>query len=301
MRTGAAFGVALLGLASGAAQAGSPRYCDAPKALSAAQHDTLLRFGAVIKAELDRSGERVLLVSRSGLELSRFGQRYSHAGVALKDGADGPWAVRQLYYACDEGQPKLFDQGLPAFVLGGDEPDIGYVSVLLLPAAEAGLLAEHARDKRQALQLLAPSYSANAYPFSTLHQNCNQWLAELLATAWGQLPFADTGTARQQAQRWLATRGYEPTEFDLGWQVLLWASELIPWIHSDDHPAEDLAALRYRVSMPASIEGFVQAAVPGATRLEFCHNNQQVVVHRGWAPLGDGCQAGLHDTVISLR
>ena len=35
-----------------------------------------------------------------------------------------------------------------------------------------------------ALALLGREYSANAYPFSPRYQNCNQWVAELLATAW---------------------------------------------------------------------------------------------------------------------
>jgi hypothetical protein len=291
----------LAALVSSHVLAASPRYCDAPKSLSAAQHDSLLRFGAVIKAELEKTGHHVALLARSGLELSLFDQRYSHAGVGLKAGTEGTWAVRQLYYACEEGQPRLFDQGLPAFVLGGDEPELGYVSVLLLPPEPAAQLAATARDRRQALQLLSHSYSANAYPFSTLHQNCNQWLAELLAFAWGGLHADEPESARTQAQRWLQTRGYEPTVFDVGWRMLMWVSELIPWIHTEDHPAEDLAQQRYRVSMPASINNFVRAAVPGTERLEFCHTPQHVVVRRGWLPIADGCQPGPDDTVVKLQ
>ena len=296
--------VPLLALAAMGGAMASPHYCDAPRALSAAQHDRQLRFAAAVGEALDASGQSVALGARSGLELGRFGQRFSHAGVAVRSAADGSWSVRQLYYACDEAQPRLFDQGLPAFVTGGDEPDLGHLWVLLLPAPAAQALEALARDNRRALQLLAPRYSANAYAFDTRYQNCNQWLAELLATAWGRLPAAaDIESARALAQRWLQTRGYEPTHFDLGWRLLMWASRLVPLLHDHDHPAEDIQALRYRVSMPASIENFVRAAVPGTQRLELCHSAAagHIVLRRGWSTLGDGCPAEPGDTVTSLR
>lgn len=294
----------MLALCGAGAALASPRYCDTPRTLSAAQHDRQLRFAAAARDVLDASGHRVALVARSGLALGRFGQRFSHAGVALRSGTDGSWAVRQLYYACETAQPQLFDQGLPAFVAGGDEPDLGHLWVLLLPAESAQRLHALARDNRRALQLLARRYSANAHAFSTAYQNCNQWLAELLASAWGDLPEAsDTEAARSQAQRWLHTRGYEPTAFELGWRVLMWASTLVPLLHDNDHPAQDIQALRYRVSMPASIENFVRAAVPGTQRLELCHSATagHIVLRRGWSTLSQDCHAEPGDEVTSLR
>jgi hypothetical protein len=95
-------------------------YCDAPPPLTAGQQGRLLRAAAVLADALEASGRRVAIVSRSGLDLRWFGQRYSHAGISLKASPGSPWAVRQLYYACDEKQPRLFDQGLAAFVLGTD-------------------------------------------------------------------------------------------------------------------------------------------------------------------------------------
>ena len=52
--------------------------------------------------------------------------------------------------------------------------------------------------------------------------------------------------------------------------------------------------------MPASIEAFIRATVPGATRIEVCHADQRVVVHHGWAPIAEGCHAGDSDTVVPL-
>jgi len=288
-------------MGAGAAHAGLVAYCNEPAPLSAAQNDRLIRFGAIVKAELERSGASVALIARSGLDLSRFGQRYSHAGVSLRAGPESPWAVRQLYFDCDERRPRLFDQGMSAFVLGGDEPTLGYVSVLLLPPAPAAALQRTALDNRQALALLGKDYSANAYPFSQRYQNCNQWVAELLAIAWG--PGHETDGApgeRERAQAWLGDQGFEPTVFDVGWRALMWAGHFIPWVHGDDHPVEDTGRQIYRVSMPASIEAFVRRKLPDATRLEFCHTESQVVIRRGWEPIAEGCQAGAQDTVIAL-
>ena len=289
------------------ARASKLGHCIEPAPLSAAQQDKLLRFSSIVKAELEGSGQRVALLARSGLDLSRFGQRYSHAGVSLQRSDNAPWSVRQLYYACDEGRPKLFDEGLAGFVMGTDNPAIGYLSAVLLPPDAAAALERAALHNRGALLLLGERYSANAFAFSVQYQNCNQWVAELLARAWdtaaGEPGFGSEGVAadvRPQAQRWLHAQGYVPTVFEVGNPLLMSLSALMPWLNNDDHPAQDLAAARYRVSMPASIESFVRAGVPGATRIEFCHDGRQVVVHRGWEPIAEGCRPGSGDTVISL-
>lgn len=80
------------GLAAAAGcHAGGLRFCDDPPALNATQQDRLLRF-AVVKDELERSDRSVVLVARSGVDLSRFGVRYSHAGISLKANRLTPWS-----------------------------------------------------------------------------------------------------------------------------------------------------------------------------------------------------------------
>jgi hypothetical protein len=303
-RLARAWAVALLvGLWPWAAcHASAMRYCDQPAPLSAEQKDRLFRFGAIIKTALEESNQSLALIARSGLDLGRFGVRYSHAGLSLKASLNTPWSVRQLYYACDENKPRVFDQGLAGFLLGLNDPAVGYVSVVVLPRAEAAALESTVLDDRQALQALGPTYSANAYPFSARYQNCNQWVMEMLAAAWGRLDGGGGAEAlRVQAQRWLMDQGYRPTVFDVGFRPLMWLGAFVPWLHEDDHPAADLENGLYRVSMPASIEAFVQATVPGAVRMEFCHAGPRVVVHRGWDPIAEGCQPGEQDTVITLE
>jgi len=281
---------------SQASSSDASRFCDRESPLSAQQQDRLLQFAAIVKQELDASGRAVALVARSGLDLARFGLRYSHAGVSLKASTNGPWSVRQLYYACDEARPRLYDQGLAGFLFGTDDPSIGYVSIVLLPPAKAAALERTALDKPLALQLLAGRYSANAHPYSLRFQNCNQWVMELLATAWGTLD--DAEGARESAQRWLLAQGYAPHPVPVGSHLLMFAANFIPWIHVADHPEEDLFALQFRTSTPASIETFVRERVAGAERIELCHDDLQVVIRRGWQPVSDGCRPRDGDRVV---
>jgi hypothetical protein len=353
-----------------AAPAAALRYCDRPAEASPAEQDRLLRVGALIKAELEASGQRVALIARSGLDLRRFGVRYSHAGVSLQASPNTPWSVRQLYYACDERRPRLFDQGLAGFLLGVDDPALGYISIVLLPAADSAALERAALDNARALSLLGGTYSANAHPWSLRYQNCNQWLAELLALAQGAFP-ADTrgavpaqtpgaspsattegvaaeargarssqtsqtqgetpdgisakaedgtavqrpsaataatpgaapeapGPARPQAQQWLQQHGYAGSAIALRNPLLWLAPALVPWLHLDDHPAEDLQRGVVSVSLPESIEAWLHGAVPGARRIELCHTERAVVIRRGWKPLPEGCRAEDGDTVVPL-
>jgi hypothetical protein len=274
------------------------RFCDRTSPLTAQQQDRLLRFAAIVKSELDQSGQAVALVARSGLDLQRFNIRYSHAGVSLKASDNAPWSVRQLYYACDERRPRLYDQGLAGFVFGADDPAIGYVSIVLLPRAQADELEQTALDRARALRLIAATYSANAYPFSLRYQNCNQWVIELLASAWGALD--DTADLRARAQAWLVDRGYTPRPVEVGSHWLMLIGGFIPWIRFDDHPEQDRYALQFRISLPASIEAFVREKVPGAQRIELCHDERQVVIRRGWEPVAEGCRPEPGDRVVTL-
>ena len=286
--------------AAGAARADALRLCEDPAPLSAAQQDRFLRFAGVVKDTLEQSGERVALISRSGLDLSRFDTLYSHAGISARANRNAPWSVRQLYYACDEHKPRIFDQGVVGFLYGADELSAARASVVFLPGPAGDALERAALDDRRVLRLLGATYSANAYPFAQRYQNCNQWVMELLATAWGDTDAgADDADARAAAQRWLQAQAYVPTRFEVN-PLLSWAAVLVPWLHHDDHPAEAIAQASFQVSMPASIEAFVRARVPGATRIEFCRTERQVVVRHGWQPLAFGCRPVAGDTVVPL-
>ncbi len=284
--------------AAGAAQAagssGSSRFCDRGEPLSAAEQDRLLRFAAVLREELAGADEGLALVSRSGLDLSRFAIRYSHAALAWRSD-EGLWSARQLYYACDEGRPRIFDQGLAGFALGTDDPALGYLSIVRLPAEAVAPLRAALLDGARVQHLLAARYSANAYAYSVRYQNCNQWVMEMLAAGWGEL--ADGAQLRERAQDWLRAASYQPAPVELGsyWPML--AGYFVPLLHVDDHPRQDRAALQLRVSLPATIETFIRQRFPASTRVELCHDGRQIVVHHGWSPIAAGCTPGEGDRV----
>ncbi|WP_240668259.1 MULTISPECIES: DUF2145 domain-containing protein [Piscinibacter] len=280
------------------AQAGLPRLCDTRAGLSAAQQDRLLQVAGIARRELEASGARVALIARSGLDLARFDIRYSHAGLALAANPNAPWSVRQLYFDCDAARPQLYDQGIAGFLLGTDSPQRGYLSLLLLPREAGAALEAAALDNPRALRLLAAQYSANAYPFSLRYQNCNQWVAELMASAWGALP--DGPDLRARAQAWLREAHYEPRRVEVGSRWLMFGLGFVPWIRVDDHPEEDRLAMALRISLPESLEAFVRARVPGTRHIEICHDGTRVVVRHDGAPIAAGCVEAAGDTLHAL-
>ena len=134
----------------------------------------------------------------------------------------------------------------------------------------------------------------NAMYTAGLREGFDDRVAEVLAAAWGDL---GPEPSRAQAQAWLQAQGYQPHRFEPG-PLLYLLAHAVPLLHHDDHPADDQAAARFRVSMPQSLQDFVQQRVPGTQRIELCHDQRHIVVRRGWQPLGPGCEAGPDDQRI---
>lgn len=274
------------------AYAGS-QFCGRDPELDAPQQLRQLRLSALLRTELERSGHAVALVARDGTDLSRWRIRYSHAGLIFRHHPEGPWTVRQLYYDCEQGQPRLFDQGLTGFVNGSRRLERGFLSFVLLPDEAAQPLANTALDPGQAMALLHPRYSANAHAFSTTFQNCNQWVVELMALAWGG------AQNREQAQIWLREQAYAAQSVEVG-RAWLWLSRLSPWLHLRDHPEPDVAQARLRISLPEAMMDWLQQRHARAQRLQVCHAGDRVVLRRGAAPLSEGCEPEPGDEVHSL-
>ncbi|PIM53609.1 hypothetical protein CS062_09000 [Roseateles chitinivorans] len=277
-------------------------FCDRGGEVPASEQDRQLQVVAVARRVLEASGVEAALVSRSGTDLSRFQLQYSHSGLALKDSRNGPWSVRQLYYACDESRARLYDQGLAGFLLSAGRTAPIRLAIVTLPGEAGDQLATRALDNRLALALLSPRYSASAYAFATRYQNCNQWVAELMGFAWtpgGEDP-PDRAPDRAQAQRALRSLGYDPAPVLVPSHAVMFAAQFVPLIHSDDHPLDDLYAMRLKVSTPAALEAFAHQRVPQARRIELCASGGQIVVRRGWQPLPPDCRASAGDEILPL-
>ena len=285
--------------AAGTGGGSSAQFCGTFKPQTAQQQDRVLQFAAVVRQALQESGEQVALISRSGLNLSRFGLRYSHSGVLLAAEDDVPWSVRQLYYDCDVGRPRLFDQGLAGFLVSAETPDLAFVSIVFLPKSQADDLRRTARDRTRFAPLLAAQYSANAYPFSVRYQNCNQWVAELLATAWAP-PYPGEPSSRalrEGAQQWLRQTGYAPQPITVDSHLTKLVASFIPLVHLDDHPEETRLGMQFQTSLPTDIERGLRTLAPDARRLELCHDTDQIVVRDGWQAMGETCSAQPGDRV----
>lgn len=299
----AALGVLSVVITAAAQTAQAATFCDRSSEISATEQDRQLQLVAIARRELEGGDAVAALVSRSGTDLSRFHINYSHSGLALKDSRNSPWSVRQLYYACDESRARLFDQGLAGFLLSAGNTAPTRLSIVTLPGIEGERLAQVALDNRRALALLSSRYSASAYAFATRYQNCNQWVAEMMGFAWHEAAQeAGTGAppTREQAQHWLKSLGYDPAPVVVPSHLVMFAAQFVPLVHSDDHPIDDLYAMRLRVSTPAALEAFAHQRVPQARRIEFCAVDRRLVVRRGWSPLPADCSASEGDEVLTL-
>jgi hypothetical protein len=260
--------------------------CPTPPASTAQELDTHLQLAALIEQEWQARAEPVALISRSGLNLSAIAHRYSHAGFLRAPGLEAstaPPQVRQLYFDCDTAQPRVFDEGLAGFVRGVANDTHARFSVVWWPAAASQALVPAVSNDERALTLVSPTYQAQAHVWSLETQNCNQWLAEMLAAAF------DGARDRATAQRWLREQGYTGSTIQLPWVGWLWAAALMPHMSLQDHPGDDLRARRFQVSMPESVERFVRQRWPQAERVEWCLRGREVVVRRGWLPLDEHC------------
>jgi hypothetical protein len=81
---------------------------------------------------------------------------------------------------------------------------------------------------------------------------------------------------------------------------MVFAGQFVPLVHVNDHPLDDVYALALHISVPTTIEDFVHKASPRTRRVELCHDERRIVVHRGWEPLGAQCAPLPGDDVIAL-
>jgi hypothetical protein len=218
-------GALAAGLAS-PARAGRP--CDTAAPTVAAVQAGLALAERTAQA-LDASGAHVLVLARAGQDLSAYGLRWSHFGLAYRDGDGGPWRVLHKLNQCGTAQAALFRQGLGEFFL--DSP-VRYeaVAVPLAPALQAAL-RPLLQDDARARTLDEPRYSMVAYPWAQAYQQSNQWAIETLALA-AEPAVRD----RVQAQAWLRLKGYAPTVLHLGPLTRLGARMTAANVAFDDHP-----------------------------------------------------------------
>jgi hypothetical protein len=221
---------ALLALACYAPAAQAGHSCE-EHALTSKSFSDGMATGMKVKEALDATGRDVVIVGRQGQDLSKYGLKYSHVGLAYRPAADQPWRIYELLNQCGTAHSDLWVDGLANFFM--DDP-YSLDAVLIVPPEKiAARLADELRRPAFLHGLHGPKYNMVAYPFSTRYQNSNTWVLEVLAAA----EASDIRIRnREQAQAWLKMAGYTPTEMRIGPMTRLGGRMFKANVAFDDHP-----------------------------------------------------------------
>ena len=243
----------------GAAHAG--QQCE-QQPLSVDEVGHSLELAQLSMQALDASGAQVAIIARAGQDLSQYGLRYSHAGLAWRDHPAGRWVVVHLLNDCGTAHSALYNDGLGNFFLTGL---YRHQAQLMLPSPEVQQGLARLLASRLPLRLHEPRYSMLAYAWATRYQNSNQWVLEMLAAA-----SAPPGrvTSRSAAQQWLNEAGYRPAAVQVGVAARLGARLFRANVAFDDHPTMLRLQGNFATVTVDGIEQFVRGHDAGVRVIE---------------------------------
>ncbi len=210
--------------------------CEARKpSLDSIRRD--LALAASVGEQLDemvgRGEARVLLIARAGQDLSQYGLRYSHLGIAYRDDAAlngrGAWRVVHKLNQCGSNRSALYRQGLAEFF--GDGLYAHEAGIVVLKPEIAARMAPQLKDDAVLTRLHEPRYNMLAYPWSGPYQQSNQWAIETLA-----MMVEPAVASRAAARDWLLAHDYRPTTLQISAMTRLGARLASANISFDDHP-----------------------------------------------------------------
>lgn len=252
VQAGAAIFLASLLLLAAPAYAG--RSCEAanPPTLQSVERGLILAERTY--QALETSGAKVVVLARSGQDLSKYGLRYSHLGFAYQqpDGQGGHvWRVLHKLNECGAADAALYRQGLGEFFL--DDPwrfEAAWVSPT--PEVQQRLLTL-LLDPARAISLNHQPYSIVSYVWGQKYQQSNQWALETLAAA--MEPGVNN---RERAQAWLQFKGYQPSTLKIGPLTRLGGRLTAASVAFDDHPNEKRFSDRIETATVDSVFAWLQ-------------------------------------------
>jgi hypothetical protein len=212
-----------------------------------------------VQGELQRQNARAAIVGRIGRDLSEYGLRYSHVGLAIWDERRNAYTMVHLLNACGRADSDLYDEGLGNFFL---DDLFRFEAVILVPSPPLQQKLIDAVAAGWARQLHQPAYSLIAYPYSDKYQNSNQWLLELLAAA----EQGQDHPSRIAEHRWLEHAGYRPAVVDLPPLKRLGARLFAVNTRFDDHSMQEWSSSRYQIVSAESVLDFTVKVDSGAAR-----------------------------------
>lgn len=215
------------------------------------------QLAALLRAELERGDNSLVLVTRAGVDLTEFGLHHSHVGVAWRDHPSGRWFTFHLLNRCGTGQSELVEQSLEDFY---HVALYDYEAIAAVPTFAMQVKLQRAFFGPMAKTLHEREYNMIAHPFSTMFQNSNQWVLEVAASA-----IAPDGRvlSRSSAQDWLKKAGFAPSHIPIGPGRRAGARLFSPHVRFSDHTDEEWQTARYAVVSVDSVLAFLKSQDPG--------------------------------------
>jgi hypothetical protein len=211
-----------------------------------------LALGERVRDQLEKSGASAAFIGRIGLDLSEYGQRFTHLGLAVRDHVRKRWQVLHLMNACGKSESNILLQPLEKFYAVSL---FDAQALLLTPSySQQALLRTAFMNPVTAKLLHQPSYNLIAHPFNTRFQNSNQWILETSALAW-----ADAGSiqSRVQAQAWLKQKGFVPSSIRISNLKRSGARLFSAHVSFADHTEEEYQHQAYQVVTVEAVEQFL--------------------------------------------
>jgi len=229
--------------------------------LAPVQTLSAFRLAWKVRQTLDASGADVVLIARAGRDIDKYGLRYSHAGIVIRDHAAGRWTVVHELNECGTAESALYDEGLANFFL---DDMFRYTSVIVIPAPARQHELEAMFQSGAPFALHDHRYNMLAYPFSTRYQNSNQWLLEVVTAAHLD-PQHRTRAAAQSEYRGL---GYVPKTITLSAMERLGGRLFRANVAFDDQPFAERFSNRISFVSAESVLAFYRDAIdPGAVQV----------------------------------
>jgi hypothetical protein len=249
----------LLGVATYAPLAHAGHSCE-ERPLTIQSFSDGMATGLMVQEALNATGRDVVLVGRQGQDLSKYGLKYSHVGLAYRPATGQPWRIYELLNQCGTAHSDLWVDGLANFFM--DDPFTLDAVLIVPPEKVAARLSEALRQPAFLHGFHEAKYNMVAYPFSTRYQNSNTWVLEILAAAESSDVRIRT---REQAQAWLKMAAYAPTEMHIGPFTRLGGRMFKANVAFDDHPNALRFSDRINTVTVDSIMAFVRQRDEGWT------------------------------------
>ena len=207
---------------------------------------------------LESSGARVALVSRAGQDLSRYGVRYSHMGIVVRDHPQGRWTVVHELNDCGTAASGLYYEGMGNFFL----TDLyRHEAQLVIPGPAAQERIAQVFATRTPQRMHEGHYNMLAYVYSTKYQNSNQWVLESLAAAMAPPGQVET---RGEAQAWMRSLRFQPLTVEVPAATRLGGRMFRANVAFDDHPFDRRMAGQIDTVTTDSVVRFVRMTDPDA-------------------------------------